>query len=52
MARATIARLARFKVKHMRLALWLHVFALAGLAGRVWLERRGPKPLPRVEAKW
>jgi hypothetical protein len=34
------------------LALWLHAFALAGLAGRVWLERRGTKPLPRVEVKW
>jgi hypothetical protein len=34
------------------LALWLHVLAVLALVGRVWLDRRGPKPLPRLEAKW
>lgn len=34
------------------LAIWLHVFAFAGVLGRVWVMRRGNKPLPRLELKW
>jgi hypothetical protein len=33
-------------------AIWLHIFVLLALLGRVWLARRENQPPPRVEVKW
>jgi hypothetical protein len=32
--------------------IWLHIFVLLALLGRVWLARRENQPPPRVEVKW
>jgi hypothetical protein len=33
-------------------AVFFHFVALAGVGLELWLERRGARPLPRVEAQW
>ncbi len=34
------------------IVFWLHILALAGLLGRIWLTRRGAKPHPHLELRW
>jgi hypothetical protein len=35
-----------------RLAVFLQILALIGVALEIWLERRGPRPLPRADFHW
>ena len=44
MARATIASLARSKVKHMRLALWLHVVGVVIWVGGMFFAHMALRP--------
>ena len=34
------------------IVLWLHLIVFLAMLGRVWLARRGNKPLPRVDWNW
>lgn len=36
----------------LNLLLVLHAAAVVALAGRFWLDSRGAKPLPRLDARW
>jgi hypothetical protein len=36
----------------LRLAVCCHLLALAGLGLDFWLQRRGPRPLPRLDLSW
>ena len=35
-----------------RLAMLLQILALVGVCLEIWLERRGPRPLPRADFHW
>jgi hypothetical protein len=47
-----LSRLNLSRTFWLHCAVWLHVFALAGAGLELCLERRGARPLPRLEAYW
>lgn len=47
-----LARLTAYRTIWLRLTFVCHVIALAGLALDSYLQRRGNRPLPRIELHW
>src|SRR5439155_5985873 len=47
-----LSRLNLSRTFWLRGAVLFHVVALAGSGLELWLQRRGTRPLPRLEAHW